>query len=106
MALKMLILALNLAVLVAVVALYRRVKRMEPKRRVEAPNSEYRSRYVEDIEARERWERLDLDRMHQVNRTEVERILSKIKAASIRSVSEADRAFLERMVEAERRLSS
>jgi hypothetical protein len=102
--LRIIFLGVNIVALVAVVALYVRFKKSERPRRVEAPNSRYQSPYVEDLEARERWERLDLDHMHTVNREEVERILSKLRATSVRALSEADRTFLDRMVEAERRL--
>lgn len=102
--LRIIFLGVNIVALVAVMALYVRLRKAERKRRVEAPNSRYKSPYVEDLEARERWEGLDLDHMHRVNRDEVERILSKLRATSVRALSETERTFLDRMVEAERRL--
>jgi hypothetical protein len=103
-ALRIIFLGVNVVALVAVVALYLQLRKSERKRRVEAPNSRYKSPYVEDLEAKERWEGLDLSYMHRVNREEVERILSKLRATSVRALTEAERAFLDRMVEAERRL--
>lgn len=103
MALRLILLAVNVAVLMVVLVLYRRVRKTESTRTVEAPNSAHRSVYLEDVEAKERWRNLDLDRMHPVNREEVERTLEKLRATSIRALTDAERAFLDRMVEAERR---
>lgn len=103
-ALRIIFLGVNVVALVAVIALYVQLRKGERKRRVEAPNSRHKSPYVEDLEAKERWEGLDLSYMHRVNREEVERILSKLRATSVRALTEAERAFLDRMVEAERRL--
>jgi hypothetical protein len=88
---------------VVVWILYRRAVKAQKRRRVEAPNSQYKSRYVLDLEARDRWERIDLSRMHEVNREEVEKVLAKLKATSVRALTSQERAFLDRMVEAERR---
>ena len=71
------LLALNVGAVILATTLYRRAKKAETKRRVEAPNSQYKSSYVLDLEAKDRWESLDLDRVHEVNREEVERILIK-----------------------------
>jgi hypothetical protein len=97
------LLGINLIALVVVWVLYRKAKKAQKKRRVEAPNSEYKSRYVLDVESKERWERLDLNRLHEVNREEAEKVLAKLKATSVRALSTQERAFLDRMVEAERR---
>lgn len=102
-ALLITLLAINLTALVAVWVLYRRAKKAQRRRRVEAPNSEYKSRYVLDLEAKERWENLDLSHLHEVNREEVEKVLAKLKATSVRALSRQERDFLDRMVEAERR---
>lgn len=80
--------------------LYRRERRANRQRRVEAPNSEHRSPYVIDMEARERWESLDLGRLHEVNREEVEALLAKVRASGVKSLSGAERAFLDRMADA------
>jgi hypothetical protein len=102
--LLIILLALNVGAVFLATTLYRRAKRAEKKRRVEAPNSQYKSQYVLDLESKERWESLDLARVHEVNREEVERVLVKLKATSVRALSRQERAFLDRMVEAERRV--
>jgi hypothetical protein len=99
-----LLLVLNLVAVILATTLYRRARKAERKRRIEAPNSQYKSQYVLDLEARDRWESLDLDRVHEVNREEVERVLSKLKATSVPALTRQERAFLDRMVEAERRV--
>jgi hypothetical protein len=98
------LLALNVIALVAVTVLYRRAKKAQRQRRVEAPNSQYKSHYVMDLEAKNRWERLDLNLLHEVNREEFEKLLSKVKATSVRALSPQERAFLDRMVVAEDRV--
>lgn len=105
-ALLITLLAINLTALVVVWVLYRRAKKAQKRRRVEAPNSEYKSKYVLDLEAKERWEHLDLSFLHEVNREEVEKVLAKLKATSVRALSRHERDFLDRMVEAERRARS
>jgi hypothetical protein len=84
--------------------LYRREKRANRQRRVEAPNSEHKSPYVIDMEARERWESLDLGRLHEVNREEIEKLLAKVRATGVKSLSATERAFLDRMAEAHDRV--
>jgi hypothetical protein len=79
---------------------YRRERRANRQRRVEAPNSEHKSPYVIDMEARERWESLDLTRLHEINREEVEATLAKMRATGVKSLSGAERAFLDRMADA------
>ena len=102
--LLLILLGINLVALGAVWVLYRRVRKAQHKRRVEAPNSEYRSRYVMDLDSKERGERLDLSRLHEVNREEAERILAKLRVANVRVLSSQERAFLDRLVEAEKRV--
>lgn len=94
------LLAINVALLVVVTVLYRKAKKAAKPRRVEAPNSEYKSKYVEDLEAKERWMKMDLERLHEVNREEFERVLAKVKATSVRALTKSERAFLDRMAEA------
>lgn len=96
----------NLAVLGMTLVLYKRVKKAQAKRRVEAPNSQYKSQYVLDLESRERWEGIALDRLHEVNREEVEKLLVRLRANGTRALSVSERAFLDRMVEAEKRVSA
>ena len=105
MSLRLLILGLSILALMIVVLLYRRVRQTHPQRRIEGPNSQYRSRYVADIEAKERWKGLDLERMHRINGDEVEVILSKLRTTKVGALTASERALLDRMVEAERRSS-
>lgn len=94
------LLAVETVALVALVVLYRKAKKANKKRRVEAPNSAYKSQYVEDLEAKERWQTMDLNRLHEVNREEVEKLLVKVRATSVRALTSHERAFLERMADA------
>lgn len=94
------LLAVETAALVALAVRYRRAKKAAKRRRVEAPNSAYRSEYVQDLEARERWERMDVEALHEVNREEVVRLLEKVRSDGIRSLSSSERDFLDRMAEA------
>jgi hypothetical protein len=86
------------------IRLYRREKRANRQRRVEAPNSVHKSPYVIDMEARERWESLDLERLHEVNREEIEKLLAKVRATGVKSLSSSERAFLDRMADAHDRV--
>ena len=100
----LILLGVNIAALIAVTILYRRAKKAQRRRRIEAPNSQYKSQYVMDLEAKQRWEALDLSLLHEVNREEFEKILGKVRRTSVRELTPQERAFLDRMVEAERRV--
>ena len=102
--LLILLLALNVGALVVVSLLYRRSRRAERARRVEGPNSEYTSQYVQDLEAKQRWEALDRTQLHELNREEFERMLAKVQTFSVRALSPQERAFMDRMVEAVQRV--
>lgn len=95
-------LALALAFATGSIVTYRvrKAQRARRARRVESPNSEYKSPYVLELEARERWERIALDRLHEVNREEVQRLQGTLKEGGVRALSGSERAFLERMVDA------
>lgn len=97
------LLVTNSVALIVVWLLYRRARKAGRQRRVEAPNSEYKSPYVLDLEARDRWESMELELLHPLNREEVERILGRLRATNVRALTEKERGFLDRMVEAERR---
>jgi len=99
------LLGINGVLLVVVTVLYRKAKKTAKPRRVEAPNSEYKSQYVEDLEAKERWMKMDLGRLHEVNREEFERVLAKVKATSVRALTKSERAFLDRMADAHDRVA-
>src|SRR5688572_29263018 len=95
-------LALGLAALTGGFVTYRlrKAQRARRARRLEEPNSEYKSPYVVELEARERWEGMALERLHQVNRDEVQRLLDTLRDGGVRALSAGERAFLDRMVDA------
>lgn len=94
------LLAAETAALVALAVLYRKAKKAGKVRRVEGPNSQFKSPYVMDLESKERWETMDLDHLHEVNREEVVKILGKVRALGVRGLSANERAFLDRMADA------
>ncbi len=66
---------------------------------LERPNSYYSSKGVRDQEDAEWYDSIDLEKLHEVNRAEIERLVSQIKAAGIDSLRPSDRAFLERIAD-------
>lgn len=60
--------------------------------------------YVLDLEARNRWESVDPALLHELNREEFEHLLARALENGARSLGPGERAFLDRMVEAERRV--
>jgi membrane associated rhomboid family serine protease len=53
-----------------------------------------------DSAALRRWEAIDIARLHELNREEVESLLAKARAEGVRALSMSERQFLERMVQA------
>ncbi len=100
---RIVFLALNVLVLVGIVWIYRRVRQTQPSGGAEASESRRSSQSAKELETKESWRRLDLEKMHRINREEVERLLAKLAESSIRALTPSERAFLDRMVEAERR---
>ncbi len=45
----------------------------------------------------ERWRTIPLDQLHPINREEVERVLQKLEASGVSSLTQDERAFLDRM---------
>lgn len=76
-----------------------RSRRRARRRRVEAPNSHYNPLAVQNIEARERWSGIDLGRVHEINREEVERLLIKADALGVEALKPRERQFLDVMLE-------
>lgn len=74
-----------------------RRRRIEARRRVEAPNSYYSSAGVRNQEDRERWGDINLGRLHPINQDEVVRLLDVVDADGIKSLSPRDRLFLDNM---------
>jgi protein involved in polysaccharide export with SLBB domain len=75
----------------------RRRRRVAERRKIEAPNSHYSSTGVRNQEDRERWGSIDLDRLHPLNQEEVERLLRRIDADGVQTLSARDRLFLDNM---------
>ncbi len=98
------LLGLNMVALAVVWVLYRKARKAQKRRRIEAPNSQYKSQYVLDLEAKDRWEAVDLSLVHEVNREEMVRVLARLRDTNVRALNAQDRAFLDRMVEAEQRV--
>lgn len=74
--------------------------RRKARRRVrEMPNSHYTSEIVRHNEARHRWSNIALERLHEINREEVVRLLARVEATSVDSLRPNERAFLDRMFE-------
>jgi len=63
----------------------------------EEPNSHYAAPGVLKIERHERWESILNKRIHEVNRSEVERLLVKVRALGSEKLTTGERAFLDRM---------
>lgn len=87
------------ATALVIVALRRLVRARSRARRriVEQPNSHYTSPLVRNGEIRHRWQNIDLDRVHEVNRGEVTRLISKVEVSGVDSLREAERVFLDQV---------
>jgi hypothetical protein len=80
-------------------ALVLRAARRRRPRQVEKPNSHYTPKLVLDRDARYRWHHIPLDRVHEINRDEVRRLLNKVEALGVDGLTMRERSFLERMAE-------
>jgi len=74
-----------------------RRKKMSARRVVEAPNSHHSSQGVRNQEDRDRWGRINLRRLHPVNRDEVQRLLDVVDREGITALSSKERFFLDNM---------
>lgn len=91
--------ALAASFLVTFVALRHARTRRRRQRRVELPNSHYTSQMARNREVQHRWKHIVLDRVHEVNREEVRRLLAKVEATSVEALRPAERTFLDRIAE-------
>ena len=95
-------LAAALALLIGCVSMrawwVERKKRIIAEHRVvERPNSFYASKAVHNQEDEEWWRRIELERLHELNREYVERLLRQIEAAGVGTLTKDERAFMERI---------
>lgn len=91
---------LSLAVFAALAVLRAvRARRRARRRVVEKPNSHYTSPVVRENETRNRWQNIALDRIHEINREEVVRLLAKAEISDGAALRANERAFLDYMVE-------
>jgi hypothetical protein len=101
MTMPMWILALMAVVLglVGVRIWYRRWKkaRIAARRILEKPNSFYSSALVKHQVDRARWGKVDLEKIHPVNREEVERLLALADVQGPEALTSRERLFLETM---------
>lgn len=74
-----------------------RERRIAARRRVEAPNSHYSSLGVRQQEDRERWGRIDFERLHPLNQDEVSRLLEIVEVDGVGVLSPRERLFLDNM---------
>jgi|SRR5690606_4402894 len=74
-----------------------RARRRARRRVVELPNSHYASQLARAIETRHRWHGIDLGRIHEINRGEVERLLAKVEALGVDALRPNERVFLDTM---------
>jgi hypothetical protein len=94
-------LVFGIAGLVALRVGYRRwrARRIALRRIVEQPNSFYASALVRSQVDRARWRRIDLVRVHPVNREEVERLLGVADTLGASALSPRERQFLDTLTE-------
>jgi hypothetical protein len=64
---------------------------------VEHPNSFYASKAVHNQEDEEWWRRIELERLHELNREYVEHLLGQIDGDGVGTLTKDERAFMERM---------
>jgi membrane associated rhomboid family serine protease len=68
---------------------------------VEQPNSFYKAPGVKAQDTYARWAAISLDKLHELNRGEVEQLLVKAKVAGVAGLTPEERAFLDRMANAQ-----
>ena len=106
MTLRLVFLGLSILALVVILVLHKRVKGIQRRGATESTDPDSTSLDMSDKDAAKSWEGLSLEGMHRVNQEEVRRILTKLEEISIEAVTPSERAFLDRMVDAERRSES
>jgi hypothetical protein len=81
------------------VAMLRRARtRARARRRVvEKPNSHYTAPGVIENETRHRWHDIALERVHEINRGEVVRLIARADAGGVDALRPNERAFLDQI---------
>jgi hypothetical protein len=74
-----------------------RARRRARRRTVELPNSHYTSQLARAVETRHRWHGIALDKVHEINREEVLRLLAKVEALGVDALRPNERVFLDNM---------
>lgn len=74
-----------------------RSRRRARRRLVEKPNSHYVSPIVRENDKRHRWHGIDLDKIHEINRAEVVRLLARVEASGAATLRPDERTFLDNM---------
>jgi len=74
-----------------------RERKAGPRRVVELPNSAYSSEGVRNQEAHDRWHRINMGRLHPINRDEVQRLLDVADEDGITALTAKDKVFLDNM---------
>ena len=73
-------------------------RRGEPKRNFQSRIAATPPASLSDRTALNRWEAIDTALLHELNRQEVEALLRRVRAEGVRGLSQAERAFLDRML--------
>lgn len=76
-----------------------RARNRARRRVVEKPNSHFTPELVRMRDTENRWRDIALDRIHEINRVEVGRLLNKVDALGVDALRPAERVFMERMAE-------
>ena len=85
---------------ITAVALKRAVRaRARARRVVEKPNSHHTAPATRDVITRHRWADIELDRVHEINRGEILRLLAKVEVSGVATLRPNERAFMDRMCE-------
>ncbi len=72
-------------------------ERRRQRRVVNRPARPRRVSIVVDLEALERWKTIPRERLHEINREEVDKLLRKANESGARALTTDERAFLDRM---------
>ncbi|MGI9626447.1 MAG: rhomboid family intramembrane serine protease [Longimicrobiales bacterium] len=72
-------------------------ERRRKGRRIERPNSHYKAPGVQDLDAKERWESIPREGLHEVNLEELDKLIGKMKVGGVKALSGEEKDFLERL---------